>query len=251
MAKRDRDTGIWKEKFYRTLPPLYKCFWDFINDECDNAGVWVADFPGAKLYIGKRIDPDKAIELFGDRVQIFDSGNKWHIKTFVFEKLGFTELNPAHKFQKSIIDLLHKHKIEKNKGYPDTLQSVKEREGQENGKDGIELNKKESVKIFDSALSKIAETLSDVEDWTDQVIQGNDEVFTNMSRELNVNGGLEKLAKDHLALCARYNWHEKMTTQQAFRYSLVNHLAESLSKQKVSKTAPETIEERKQKFRAK
>jgi hypothetical protein len=130
MAKRDRDTAIWKTKFYKGLPPLYKCFWDFINDECDNAGVWLVDFSAPKIYIGKKINPDKALELFGDRIQVFDNGEKWHIKTFVSERLGFSDLNPAHKFQKSIIDLLVKHKIEKNGVYPDTLQSVKEREGQ-------------------------------------------------------------------------------------------------------------------------
>lgn len=133
MPKRDRDTSCWKDKFYRSLPPLYKCFWDFINDDCDNAGVWIVDFPGAKLNVGKRIDPDKAIEFFGDRIQVFAGGEKWHIKTFVSEKLGFSELNPAHKFQKSIIDLMVKHKIEKIGVYTDTLQSVKEREGQEQG----------------------------------------------------------------------------------------------------------------------
>lgn len=134
MAKRDRDTAIWKNKFYKGLPPLYKCFWDFINDECDNAGVWLEDFAGAKNYIGKKVSAEKALELFGDRIQVFDNGEKWHIKTFISERLGFSELNPAHKFQKSIIDLLVKHKIEKIGVYPDTLQSVKEREGQEKDK---------------------------------------------------------------------------------------------------------------------
>lgn len=152
MPKRDRDTSCWKDKFYRSLPPLYKCFWDFINDDCDNAGVWIVDFPGAKLNVGKRIDPDKAIEFFGDRIQVFAGGEKWHIKTFVSEKLGFSELNPAHKFQKSIIDLMVKHKIEKIGVYPDTLQSVKEREGQEEGQ-GKEKDKGvQGEKLFPSNI---------------------------------------------------------------------------------------------------
>lgn len=140
MAKRDRDTNIWKDKFYQGLPPLYKCFWDYINDECDNAGVWITEFKTAGNRIGRKIRPELALELFGSRVQVFDHGNKWHVKTFVSEKLGFDELNPTHKFQKSILDLLTKHKIQKNGVYPDTLQSVKERtwEGQGKGKEGIE-----------------------------------------------------------------------------------------------------------------
>ena len=146
MAKRDRDTSIWKDNFYRSLPPLYKCFWDYINDDCDNAGVWLTDFKVASIQIGRKINPEKAIELFGNRIQVFDSGNKWHIKTFISDKLGFNELDPKHKFQKSIMDLLAKHKIEKNGLYPDTLQSVKEREGQEKGKDVFKINYKESEK---------------------------------------------------------------------------------------------------------
>jgi hypothetical protein len=140
MAKRDRDTNIWKDKFYQGLPPLYKCFWDYINDECDNAGVWITEFKTASNRIGRKIKPELALELFSSRVQVFDHGNKWHVKTFVSEKLGFDELNPAHKFQKSILDLLNKHKIQKNGVYPDTLQSVKERtwEEQGKGKEGIE-----------------------------------------------------------------------------------------------------------------
>jgi hypothetical protein len=138
MAKRDRDTNIWKDKFYQGLPPLYKCFWDYINDECDNAGVWITEFKTASNRIGRKIRPELALELFGARVQVFDHGNKWHVKTFVSEKLGFDELNPAHKFQKSILDLLNKHKIQKDGVYPDTLQSVKERtwegKGQEKGR---------------------------------------------------------------------------------------------------------------------
>ena len=127
MAKRDRDTNIWKDKFYQGLPPLYKCFWDYINDECDNCGVWITEFKTASNRIGRKVKPEVALELFGARIQVFDHGNKWHVKTFISDKLGFDELNPAHKFQKSIIDLLLKHKIQKNGVYPDTLQSVKER----------------------------------------------------------------------------------------------------------------------------
>lgn len=139
MAKRDRDTNIWKDKFYQGLPPLYKCFWDYINDECDNCGVWLTEFKTASNRIGRKIKPDVALELFGSRIQVFDHGNKWHVKTFVSDKLGFEQLNPAHKFQKSILDLLAKHKIKPNGVYPDTLQSVmsmdKERD---KGKEGIE-----------------------------------------------------------------------------------------------------------------
>lgn len=126
MPKRDRDTEIWKQAFYKALPPLYKCFWDYINDDCDNAGVWMVDVWVATKRIGKRVNLEMALELFGGRVEVFEGGEKWYIKGFIFEKLGFTDLSPSHKFQKSILDLLNKHKRQFFKGYPDTLQSVKD-----------------------------------------------------------------------------------------------------------------------------
>lgn len=124
MPKRDRDTAIWKDTFYRSLSPLYKCFWDFINDDCDNSGVWIVDFKVASLVIGKKIKEEVALELIGPRILIFDDGRKWWIKTFLSEKLGFGELSPGHKFQKSIMDLLDKHKVKEIKGYPEGIQRV-------------------------------------------------------------------------------------------------------------------------------
>lgn len=122
--KRDRDTAIWKDPFYRGLPPLYKCLWDFINDDCDNCGVWTADFKVASLVIGRRVKPEIAQQLFGSKVQLLDDGRKWWIKGFIFETLGFTGLSPSHKFQKSILDLLNKHNLKFSRESTDTLQSV-------------------------------------------------------------------------------------------------------------------------------
>lgn len=95
--------------------------------------------------------------------------------------------------------------------------------------------KKEVVKLESSGFDpdykpESSETLDDVTFWTEQVIKGNDETFTVLTRNngLQLNGSLERLARDHLALCSRYNWHEKMTTQQAFRNSLIGHIAKDI-----------------------
>jgi hypothetical protein len=87
--------------------------------------------------------------------------------------------------------------------------------------------KEEVAKIESSGF---AYELDDVTFWTDQVIKGNDETFTVMARNnsLDLNGSLERLARDHLTLCGRYEWHKNMTTQQAFRISLIGHLAKEL-----------------------
>lgn len=76
------------------------------------------------------------------------------------------------------------------------------------------------------------DTLSDVTNWTEQVIAGNDVLFIESirSRSIVLNGSLEKLARDHLDLCSRYNWHKHMESQQAFRNSLLKHVTENINK---------------------
>lgn len=91
-----------------------------------------------------------------------------------------------------------------------------------------ENNKKEPVKISRKVPRGTDEALWDVENWTEDVIQSNDEVFIQMVKHLNLNGQLEDLARSHLGLCSRYEWHLKMDSQQAFRYSLLNHIKERL-----------------------
>lgn len=169
MAKRDRDTAIWRDPFYRALPPLYKTFWDFINDDCDNSGVWLVDFKVASLQIGKRLDQEKAVELFAPRILVFESGMKWHIKTFIPVVLGFSDLDVKSKFQKSIIDLLGKHKLTFNKGSVDTLQSVKERTGTgERIREGQVLEiKKESKNDF----------------YPSDILRGDEEYMIHLERE--------------------------------------------------------------------
>jgi hypothetical protein len=98
---------------------------------------------------------------------------------------------------------------------------------------GIEI-KKESSEKLDAALVDLDEALSDIERWTADVIEGNDAYFINMVRTSghNVNGSLERFARDHLGLVARYKWHDKIDTQQAFRLSLLGHITKELSNTK-------------------
>lgn len=224
MAKRDRDTNIWKDKFYQGLPPLYKCFWDYINDECDNAGVWITEFKTASNRIGRRINPDLALQHFGARVHVFDNGNKWHVKTFVSDKLGFDELNPAHKFQKSIMDLLLKHKIQKNGVYPDTLQSVKERAWEERDKDkdkgGIEGGPGETLPPKPKPPEDdIYRPLS--EEWFSNIF---DEMFLEQKamvyREHDIPDQLKKFKSKVIGAPGEYIYRDTAGMRNAFDYQL-------------------------------
>jgi hypothetical protein len=123
MANRNRNSSIWKDTFYRALPPLYKCLWDYINDDCDNAGVWVPDFKVASICIGRRVKPEVALASFKEKVIVLDNGN-WLLPNFISERLCFTELKPTDRFQKSIIELLNKHKLFLNKGLTSPLQGA-------------------------------------------------------------------------------------------------------------------------------
>lgn len=85
--------------------------------------------------------------------------------------------------------------------------------------------KKESVRNVPRGTD---EQLWDIEDWTEDVLSGNDEVFIQMTKHIALNGQLEDLARSHLGLCSRYNWHKNMESQQQFRNSLMNHITENL-----------------------
>jgi uncharacterized protein YdaU (DUF1376 family) len=100
--------------------------------------------------------------------------------------------------------------------------------------------KKEPVSISENQTlelvprESIDDTLSDVTNWTEDVITGNDVLFINMIRTRSINIRdklLENTARDHLALCSRYKWHKNMTTQQEFRNSLIKHLTEKINEQ--------------------
>lgn len=70
---------------------------------------------------------------------------------------------------------------------------------------------------------------SDYEQWTDDVISGNDWLFADKLRNLGieVNGKLSEYARSHLALLAKY---PKMQPgdQNKFRFSLIGHIEEKL-----------------------
>ncbi len=76
MAKSDK----WSDQWYRGLPVAYKCFWEYLRDRCDNAGVWTVDFGLASFCVGNAVD-NRALEAFGDRVRIVSS-DKWQINGF-------------------------------------------------------------------------------------------------------------------------------------------------------------------------
>ncbi|WP_234567976.1 hypothetical protein [Rhodohalobacter sp. 614A] len=50
--KRFHNANRWQERWYRILHPSHKLFWEYINDNCDNIGVWIIDLDFACYQIG-------------------------------------------------------------------------------------------------------------------------------------------------------------------------------------------------------
>lgn len=82
MAKRFTDSEKWSKVWYRKLPARYKLLWNFILDNCDQAGVWEVDIETACYFIGEKIDAQAALKHFGERVRQLPN-NKWWVVDFI------------------------------------------------------------------------------------------------------------------------------------------------------------------------
>lgn len=83
MAKRLTDTKKWNKLWYRKLSPESKCFWQYICDNCSNAGIWDVDFETAAHFIGKNLNEEKVRAEFEKQYIEFADGKKWYLKDFI------------------------------------------------------------------------------------------------------------------------------------------------------------------------
>ena len=108
MAKRFSDTDKWKKPFIRSLQAPYKLFWLYILDDCDHAGIWQVDMEIANIKLGESLTIETALSQFGDKIKVFDNGEKWFIKDFIDFQYG--ELNPKNRVHESVLSILKKYK---------------------------------------------------------------------------------------------------------------------------------------------
>lgn len=137
MKQRSRDTEIWKDPWYRKLPVLYKCFWDYLCDNADHSGVWKVDLELAEFQIGEKIDEATAFRLFNadkERVNCFKAGY-WLLVEFI--PFHYGSLLEGHPFHKKVLSLVQQHGIEallkasqrlKDKRKEETKTETKEKE---------------------------------------------------------------------------------------------------------------------------
>lgn len=98
MAKRFTDTEKWKKPFIRSLKAPYKLLWLYICDDCDHSGIWQVDIEVAEIRIGERLDLNKALAFFGEKIIPLENGTKWFIPSFIEFQYpsGLSENNKAH-----------------------------------------------------------------------------------------------------------------------------------------------------------
>ena len=118
MAKRMTDTDKWKKRFLKDLNYANKLLWLYMLDDCNHAGIWDIDLEVASIRIGLEVDFID-LELFKDKIVIFDNNEKVFIPDFIDFQYG--ELNPNSNVHKSVIALLDKYNLQ---GYVKGLQGV-------------------------------------------------------------------------------------------------------------------------------
>lgn len=106
MAKRFTDTDKWKKVWYRKLRPTNKCFWQYLLDNCNHAGIWEVDFELAGLFIGEELNITEIEDVFSKQYVSLREGKKWFIKDFVDFQYG--ELNEDNRAHHSAICILKK-----------------------------------------------------------------------------------------------------------------------------------------------
>lgn len=104
--KRFTCSDKWDKPWFRNLSPKFKCFFQFLCDRCDVAGVWVVDMKTASHYVGDDIHGEKALDLFGGRVLDIGDG-KWLIRDFVYFQYG--NLSVSCNPHKRILEKLEHH----------------------------------------------------------------------------------------------------------------------------------------------
>jgi hypothetical protein len=230
MAKRFTDTQKYQKPFFRGLRGPYKLLWDYLYHSCDNAGIWIVDFEIAQLYVGKDmpIGREDAIKIFKEKVVVFDGGKKWFIPSFIefqYDVL-MDQLNPNNNAHLSVIKKL------KKEGLWSPSQGALD-------KDKDKDIDKDQVKDKDQNPD-----FEEYEQWTKAILSGDDWLFNDKVRNMNVPVGdrISEFGTSHLALLAKYP-KMRPTDQNRFRISLIGHIQEKLSERQ-----PMTSKPKKQSF---
>jgi hypothetical protein len=110
MAKRFIDTTIWTQnQWFRELKTKTKLFWFYLITNCDNVGVWEADFDVVCFVLNENIVKGEVYADLNGKIFIM-SEKKILIKDFCNFQYGeLIEANTTNKPHQSYIKLLKQH----------------------------------------------------------------------------------------------------------------------------------------------
>lgn len=124
------DTNIWEKIWFRKLKPQYKCFWFYIKDRCNHAGIWEVDLDTAEYFIGGNLVSNIINEVFQNHIlQINET--KWYLVDFIKFQYNceINELNPESSVHKGVIKELEKYNITTlMKGLPNPYERTKDKD---------------------------------------------------------------------------------------------------------------------------
>lgn len=158
MAKRFIDTNIFRKSFMKNISVEAKLFYVYLFCDCDHCGIWQVEFEVAKVRLGLiNLTEHDVINYFGDKIVVFDDGNKWFLPQFVLFQYG--DLKANNKIHKSVIANLTKFNLiellntyDDTKHLPNTLQSVKDKDK--------EMDKEKNKEKYQNKDNAISEDLS-------------------------------------------------------------------------------------------
>jgi len=107
MAKRFTDSDKWKKQWFRRLSPAHKCFWHYVLDNCNNAGIWDVDFEAASFHVGEELNALELMKAFRKQYLPFALGKRWFLIDFVEFQYG--DLRDTNHLHVSVINTLKKH----------------------------------------------------------------------------------------------------------------------------------------------
>lgn len=102
MPKRFTDTNKWADPWFRRLQPRLKLFWQYICDNCDNAGVWKVDYEIASFYIGEQVGSEDILALNQDKERLILANSYYLIvKDFISYQIGNINSKELTNLQKN------------------------------------------------------------------------------------------------------------------------------------------------------
>lgn len=118
--KRFTETNIWELNWFSNLTPKQKLFWLYINDKCDNIGVWEPNIGLAAYFLKIEIDTEifmnnflTSVNIQEERVIVLDNG-LWFLPQFVkFQYCKSKPLNPNNSAHKSFIRQIDERNLSK------------------------------------------------------------------------------------------------------------------------------------------